>query len=554
MVFKTVAKIFWEYLKLNPIYIVYNIFFMIITVINNFYLPKIYGEFYDTFQKNINLFMYSFIFILFLKGLVFLFYQLESYYFHIQCVGVEETTQRFIISKIKEKFIQSPEEVIIGEKLIASLKIQKIVRTWYYKVFQYLIPYFFTIISSAIYMFKIDSMLPIFLGILMIGAFLTIFSNIYLCYEYCFDSNNKYLILYQEIEDYLSNILTIQTYNQFKNEDKNIQKHNIAYQESNKVIAKCSLSSHLIGVSLTIICLFIIMYRSFRLLKNNIIKKSEFMSLYFIITSLLGSLVYLTDLFQNVAIEYNNLVDIQKISGLQLFDTDKDKNENDKNKEVIKYGKIKTDSLIKVVDLEYRYPSADTSIINNLNLEIKKGERIALVGDIGAGKSTLLKIILGLLKPRSGDIFLNGHNYKKMDYKDLFNKFGYMTQTPILFNRSILDNILFSNPNSTRKQVVDLLEEFELNDVFNKMEKGIDTLVGKNGSKISGGQKQVVWFLRIYLHNPEILLLDEPTASLSTKSKETLWRLIKKGFNGKTIIMASHDDFLIKMATRKIKI
>ena len=287
------------------------------------------------------------------------------------------------------------------------------------------------------------------------------------------------------------------------------------------------------------------------------IKRSEFMSLYFIITSLLGSLVYLTDLFQNVAIEYNNLVDIQKISGLQLFDSkskDDKNNKDSKNKEVIKYGKIKTDSLIKVVDLEYRYPSADTSIINNLNLEIKKGERIALVGDIGAGKSTLLKIILGLLKPRSGDIFLNGHNYKKMDYKDLFNKFGYMTQTPILFNRSILDNILFSNPNSTRKEVVKLLEEFELNDVFNKMEKGIDSLVGKNGSKISGGQKQVVWFLRIYLHNPEILLLDEPTASLSTKSKETLWRLIKKGFNGKTIIMASHDDFLIKMATRKIRI
>ena len=553
MVFKTVLKIFWEYLKLNPIYIIYNIFFMIVTVINNFYLPKIYGEFYETFQKNINLFMYSFLFILLLKGLIFLFYQIESYYFHIQCVGIEETTQRFIISKIKEKFIKSPEEVIIGEKLIASLKIQKILRTWYYKIFQYLIPYFASIISAGYYMFKIDYMLPVFLVLLMVGAFLTIFSNIYLCYEYCFDANNKYLILYQEIEEYLSNLLTIQTYNQFEKEDKNIQKHNVDYQLANKVIAKCSLTSHLIGVSLTIVCLFVIMYRSFKLLKKNIIKKSEFMSLYFIITSLLGSLVYLTDLFQNVAIEYNNLVDIQKISGLQLFDTDKN-NKDTKDKEAIKYSKIKTDSLIKIVDLEYRYPKADTSIINNLNLDIKKGERIALIGDIGAGKSTLLKIILGLLKPRSGDVFLDGHNYKKMDYKDLFNKFGYMTQTPILFNRSILDNILFSNPNSTRKEVVKLLEEFELNDVFNKMEKGIDTLVGKNGSKISGGQKQVVWFLRIYLHNPEILLLDEPTASLSTKSKETLWRLIKKGFNGKTIIMASHDDFLIKMATRKIRI
>ena len=161
MVFKTVLKIFWEYLKLNPIYIVYNIFFMIVTVINNFYLPKIYGEFYDTFQKNINLFMYSFIFILLLKGLIFLFYQVESYYFHIQCVGVEETTQRFIISKIKEKFIKTPEEVIIGEKLIASLKIQKIVRNWYYKIFQYLIPYFASIISAGYYMFKIEKLCKI---------------------------------------------------------------------------------------------------------------------------------------------------------------------------------------------------------------------------------------------------------------------------------------------------------------------------------------------------------------------------------------------------------
>jgi ABC-type bacteriocin/lantibiotic exporter with double-glycine peptidase domain len=264
----------------------------------------------------------------------------------------------------------------------------------------------------------------------------------------------------------------------------------------------------------------------------------------------MARLVYLTDLFQNVAIEYNNLVDIEQISGLQLFNKKNNENKNE-NQEVIKYGKIKTDSLIKVVDLEYRYPKADTSIINNLNLDIKKGERIALVGDIGAGKSTLLKIILGLLKPRSGDVFLNGHNYKKMDYKDLFNKFGYMTQTPILFNRSILDNILFSNPNSTRKEVIKLLEEFELNDVFNKMEKGIDSLVGKNGSKLSGGQKQVVWFLRIYLHNPEILLLDEPTASLDPNNKNKLIYVIKKLTIGKTLIIVSHDE--IDESFRKIK-
>jgi ABC-type bacteriocin/lantibiotic exporter with double-glycine peptidase domain len=369
-----------------------------------------------------------------------------------------------------------------------------------------------------------------------------------MCSGICFESNNTYLKLYQEIEDYLSNLLTIQTYNQFKEEDKNIEKYNVNFQESNKKIARCSLTGHLMGVVITIVFLFGTMYRSYQLLKNKTIDKATFMSLYFIISAMLGSLIYLSDVFQDLTIEYNNLLDIEKISKLNLF------SEESIPKVSIEYPKIKTDSLIKVVDLEYKYPGSDTSIIKGLNLEIKKGERIALVGDIGAGKSTLLKIMLGLIKPTSGDLFLNGKNYKTIKQTDIFKKFGYMTQTPILFNRSILDNILFSNPDSTRKEVEDLLKQFGLDKVFGKLEKGIDTSVGKNGSKLSGGQKQVVWFLRIYLHNPDILLFDEPTASLSNKSKETLWSLIKKGFEGKTIIMASHDEFLIKMATRKIRI
>jgi ABC-type bacteriocin/lantibiotic exporter with double-glycine peptidase domain len=149
---------------------------------------------------------------------------------------------------------------------------------------------------------------------------------------------------------------------------------------------------------------------------------------------------------------------------------------------------------------------------------------------------------------------MKGHNYKMKASDDLFKKFGYMTQNPVLFNRSIIENIRFGKPETTREEVISLLEKFKLNDVFSKLKKGIDSSVGKNGSKLSGGQKQVIWFLRIYLHNPDILLLDEPTASLSKESKETLWNLIKEVFKDKTIIMSTHDDFLIKLATRKVKL
>jgi ATP-binding cassette subfamily C protein LapB len=253
-------------------------------------------------------------------------------------------------------------------------------------------------------------------------------------------------------------------------------------------------------------------------------------------------------MFHDLTIEYNNLKDIENITKLNLFRKPSDNNKN------IKYPKLKTNSYINVVNLEYKYPGTNTSIIEGFNLEINEGEKIALIGDIGTGKSTLLKIILGLIKPSNGDLYLKGINYKSLNQSEIFKKFGYMTQNPILFNRSILDNILFSNPNTTRKEVEELLKLFKLDSVFNKLEKGIDSDVGKNGSKLSGGQRQVVWFLRIYLHNPDILLLDEPTASMSIESKEIFWNLIKEGFKNKTIIMASHDDFLIKLATRKVVI
>jgi ATP-binding cassette subfamily C protein len=548
MVFKVIFKLFWEYQKNNPTYVLFNLICILATIVNNFYLPSIYGKFYELFQSNISKFMGAFIFILIIKTIVYLIYQFEEHYYHLQRMGIEEVTQQYVISKIKEKFITHPEEVLIGEKLSATLKIQKIISSWYYKIFQYLVPYFFVIMTSAIYMYQLDYLLPFFLIILAIGSFFSIFINVYSCSSICYASNNTYIKLYQEIEDYLSNLLTIQSYNQFKKEDNNIQKHNEDYQNSNKGINKCLLSGHLIGIFIIIVFLFSIMYRSYTLVKSNKLKRSEFMSLYFIIIAMLGSLVYISDLFQDLAIEYNNLLDIEKISGLKLF------NEDPYLKPSIKYPKIKTDNLITIHNLEYRYPKSDTSIIKDFSMDVKAGERIALVGDIGSGKSTLLKIILGLLNPTEGELFLNGKNYKTLKQTDIFKKFGYMTQTPILFNRSILDNILFSNPDSTRQEVEKLLKEFGLDKVFNKLEKGIDTSVGKNGSKLSGGQKQVVWFLRIYLHNPDVLLLDEPTASLSTKSKETLWNLIKKGFEGKTIIMASHDDFLIKMATRKVRI
>jgi ABC-type branched-subunit amino acid transport system ATPase component len=548
MLWNGVAKVFWEYNKTHPFYTFLNIIFILATIANNFYLPKVYGQLFEMFQKDMKVFMYAFSIILIMKVIIYIIYQFEYYYYSIQKTGIEEIVQKHMISKIKEKYISAPDDVVSSEQLASIMKIQQTVTSWYIKIYEFLTPYLFVIATSAFYMATIDNYLPLCLILLLVGSFISVFTNSMFCSQYAYRENETYIKVFSAIEDYLSNMLTINTYNQSSEENARIKKYQKEYQDANKEIDRCGLSWHLLGVTLTIGCLFLTMYRAYTLLTRNTITKSVFMSIYFIIVAMLGSLVYLSDMFHDLTIEYNNLKELSKLTGIDIF-----QNTIDKTKLSIKNPKIKTTSLIKIVDLSYKYPSSSEYIMQNLNLDIEKGEKVALIGDIGAGKSTLMKIILGLIKPTSGDIFINGYNYKTKEPTEIFKNFGYMTQNPILFNRSILDNILFNNPDVTRKKVEELLKEFKLDTVFNKLKKGIDSDVGKNGSKLSGGQKQVIWFLRIYLNNPDILLLDEPTASLSIESKEILMKLIDEGFKGKTIIIVSHDPQLISIANRKIK-
>ena len=548
MLWKFALKLFLKYNKENPVIALFNIIFISSAVINSYYLPDYYGKLFDIFNKDIDAFLRAILYILLLNGIILAIGEFEEYYISLQENKIEEITNKTIMDTIRDKFLENPEEVIIGEKIAVLVKFKEVFKMWYDYSINYIIPYFITILIFARFLLRYDYILPLLLIIFLGLCSFLLIANSMLCNEKSVNATNSFLNKYQELEDYLSNLLTIHTYNEFKSEDLKLNENSIDYQKKTVEIEKCSLKWCLIGTVLVVIFMLLLMYRSFKLLMNNTINKAVFLSIYFIGMSLVQTLIYLNDIFQEMTKEYTALSVMEKSSNLNIF------TKIEKPTVHITTPRIETDSFIKVVGLGYKYHSSNTFIIENLDLEIKKGEKIALVGDIGSGKSTLLKILLGLLKPTQGDVFINGRNYKTLQEKDIFKRIGYMTQNPILFNRSIVENILFGNPNSTREQVIELLEEFNLNVVFERLEKGIDTPVGKNGSKLSGGQRQVVWFLRIYLHNPEILIMDEPTASLSKESKEQLWKLIKRGFDDKTIIMASHDDFLIKLATRKISI
>jgi ATP-binding cassette subfamily C protein len=550
MLFNFVAKIFWKYNIENKDQALLNLVFFATTVVNYYYLPNYYGHMFDMFNKNINLFIYAFSFILIMNMLIYFIGNFEQYYLSIQRIKIKALVYESLNEKIKNAFIKNPEDIVIGEKVGAFNEFKAVIGRWYEHSFQYIIPYTITILIFSYNLFKYDYILPL----TILGFFITIGCIFYLSTqnnaEMVGNSTGGYLRVYQEIEDYLSNFMTIYTYNQFEAENKLIEGHSKNYQNKKREKDRAFLKWGLLGTIVSAGTLLFIMYRSFQLLGRGVMTKGQFLSIYFVGVELVDTLIYLSDMLHDMMQEYQSLNKIAKTANIELANSEKESNQ--KNNIDISEARIDSESLITIKNLEYKYPTSNEPIIKDFNLEINKGDKIVLVGDIGSGKSTLMKIILGLIKPSKGDLYFNGHHYKLKAQGELFKKFGYMTQNPILFNRSILENITFGKPDTSREKVEELLDQFKLKSVFEKLKKGLDTPVGKNGSKLSGGQKQVVWFLRIYLHNPDILLLDEPTASLSKESKEILINLIKTAFADKTIIISSHDDVLIKVASRKV--
>jgi ABC-type bacteriocin/lantibiotic exporter with double-glycine peptidase domain len=275
---------------------------------------------------------------------------------------------------------------------------------------------------------------------------------------------------------------------------------------------------------------------------------SKLVPLFMILFYILGSMMTLTDQIKELIFEIGSLSNVEGIKPIL--------NKTDFKCNAASPYKFPSTSIgqrgILFDNVTYIYPNAIQPILKDVNLFIRGGEKIGIVGDIGSGKSTLLKLLLKLKKPTCGDIYVNGHPYKNIKIKDIRSFIGYVPQQPILFNRSVVDNIKYGNPHITNEHVESIINNLGLQEEFSQLEKGIHTKIGKNGTKISGGQRQLVWCIRVLLSNPEILILDEPTASLDTKTKKLMISLLDRLMQNRTVIMVTHDPDLVKYADRLI--
>tara|TARA_B110000116_G_scaffold254078_1_gene251311 strand:- start:4484 stop:6223 length:1740 start_codon:yes stop_codon:yes gene_type:complete len=198
-------------------------------------------------------------------------------------------------------------------------------------------------------------------------------------------------------------------------------------------------------------------------------------------------------------------------------------------------------SKIEIKNLKFSYSNESEEVLKNINLTISKGEFIGIIGQSGSGKSTLVDLIMGLLTPSKGSINFDDININsnKSSWQKII---GYVPQSIFLVDDSILNNIAFGIPNNeiNLSKINQAIKDSQLENYIDGLEKGLDTKAGERGVQISGGQLQRIGIARALYDNPEILILDESTASLDSKTESGVMNSIRKLKGSKTILMISH--------------
>lgn len=193
---------------------------------------------------------------------------------------------------------------------------------------------------------------------------------------------------------------------------------------------------------------------------------------------------------------------------------------------------------IELRNVVFSYP--DKTILDHINLTIKKGQTIAIVGSSGSGKSTLVDLIPRFHDTTSGEVLIDGVNIKKIAIKDLRNLMGIVTQDPILFNESVKANISLGNLSATSEGIIEAAKIANAHNFIMDKENGYETPVGDRGSKLSGGERQRITIARAVLKNPPILILDEATSSLDTESEKWVQDAINNLMKDRTSVVIAH--------------
>jgi len=206
---------------------------------------------------------------------------------------------------------------------------------------------------------------------------------------------------------------------------------------------------------------------------------------------------------------------------------------------------------IEFKNVGFKYDESEKWICRNLSFHIKKGQKVSIVGSSGMGKSTLMLMLLGLIEPNEGGIYLNNISVRDINPRKLRKRCCFINQDTALFKDSVLNNMKYGNDADYRK-IVDLLKKYDILKHFDKLKNGLQTDVGYHGRNLSGGMQKIVTNMRALLKDSDIYIFDEPLTALDQECRKNMIQLIQDVTKGKTLIIITHDKEIFKITDKII--
>jgi len=333
------------------------------------------------------------------------------------------------------------------------------------------------------------------------------------------------------IKETLSNIKIVKIFNTEKKENKKFKYEINKY--FNLIFRQAKLSNLLTPINESIgllVGILIIWFGGLNVLENQSMSSEDFIKfilLLFAMMQPIRKLANVNALFQNGIAAAERAFDI--------FDT---QNIIEESEAAIKINDFKSSIIFD--NVSFKYQNDSDNILNQINTKINKGQTIAIVGKSGAGKSTFSELIPRLYDVQKGEVLIDGINIKNYTLKSLRSMIGIVTQNAILFNDTIKHNISYGSIQLSEEEIVKAIDSANLNDLINKLPEGLNTIIGENGVKLSGGEKQRLSIARAIIKNPEILILDEATASLDSESEKKVHKAIDNIIKDRTVIIIAH--------------
>lgn len=205
-------------------------------------------------------------------------------------------------------------------------------------------------------------------------------------------------------------------------------------------------------------------------------------------------------------------------------------------------------------NIDFKYDKSNNTIIKSLNFEIIKGDKVLIKGENGTGKSTLIKLLLGLYTPTTGTIKFNNININNINNYNIRNKIGIVSQNIFLFKGTVLYNILYGLKDITKNDVERLIVDYGLKDYIDKFPNGLESEINQNTFGLSGGQSQIISFIRAVISKKEIIILDEPTSNLDRSTSNLIISILKNKNISDILIIISHDQYNFDFINKTINL